>query len=365
MNLAARAARLGVWTLDLAKDRLWITDEGRTLLGWEESSPLNLESFIATLRSDEREPARRTLQRAIDGDGDFEMENRIVLGDGKERWIATRGRVEFNGDRRPVCLRGVSMDVTASKQASIDVVELRGELSHAGRVTLLGQFTASLAHELGQPLGAILRNAEAAELFLKDPSPDLDEVQAILTDVRSDGERAGAVIERLRTLLKRRRIDMQTLAWDDVVEDAMRILRGDATARGITLEINTPPGLPAVRGDRVHLQQVLLNLVANAMDAMNGAAGVERRVTVRARSRNDGFVECAVSDTGAGITPDRVDRIFEPFVTTKPNGMGMGLSISRTIVEAHGGRLWAENGAGRGAIFRFTVPVLPVTAAAP
>jgi signal transduction histidine kinase len=235
--------------------------------------------------------------------------------------------------------------------------ELRRDLSHAGRVSLLGQFTASLAHELGQPLGAILRNAEAAELFLKGDSPDIEEVQAILSDVRKDGQRAGDVIERLRGLLRRRGIDMHPLVWDDLVSEVMHIVRADAHTRAITVEVEAAPGLPRVRGDRIHIQQVLLNLVANAMDAVEGDSSAERRVTVSARSDGNGFVECAVCDTGTGIAPGQAQTMFEPFATTKETGMGMGLPISRTIVEAHGGRLWAENNPDRGVTFRFTIPV--------
>ncbi len=241
------------------------------------------------------------------------------------------------------------------RKAVDEAQELRRELSHADRVTLLGQFTTSLAHELGQPLGAILRNADAAELFLKRPSPDTDEVQAILHDVRRDAERAGAVIERLRALLKRRRIEAQALPWSKVVDDVVGIVRGDAATRRITLEVRTDDGLPPARGDRVHLQQVLLNLVANAMDAIDSRASGDRRVSIR--SRVDGsWIECAVSDTGTGVGHDS-SQWFEPYVTNKPGGMGMGLPISRTIVEAHGGRIWVESDSIAGTTLRFTIPV--------
>jgi signal transduction histidine kinase len=244
-------------------------------------------------------------------------------------------------------------------RSATEAKELRRELSHIDRVTLLSQFTTSLAHELGQPLGAILRNADAAELFLKSTSPDLDEVKAIVSDIRRDGERAGNVIERLRALLRRRGIEMQPLDWSAVVEEVAGIVQSDANARGVALEIEPNGGLPAVHGDRVHLQQVLLNLVVNAMDAVDEARSGERRVTVRTRLVGDGRIECAVSDTGPGIAPEKLDGIFDPFVTTKTAGMGMGLPISRTIIEAHGGRIWAQNNPGRGATFRFTIPTNP------
>jgi len=253
-------------------------------------------------------------------------------------------------------LRSVRTDLRESERGA---QQLRRELSHIDRVTLLNHFTTSLAHELGQPLGAILRNADAADLFLKSTSPDLDEVKAIVSDIRRDGERAGDVIERLRTLLRRSGIEMRPLEWGRLVGEVAAIVNGDANTRGIVLEVDAPDGLPAISGDRVHLQQVLLNLVANAMDALDGAGGGERRVTVRTRRANDDHIECAVSDTGAGIPPGKVAGIFDPFFTTKQAGMGMGLPISRTIVEAHGGRIWAENNPSGGATFRFTIPISP------
>jgi signal transduction histidine kinase len=247
----------------------------------------------------------------------------------------------------------------AERRSVTEITELRRELSHIDRVTLLGQFTTSMAHELGQPLGAILRNADAAELFLKSASPDLEEIKAIVSDIRRDGGRAGDVIERLRAMLRRRDIEVQPLKWGRLVNEVADIVQADASAREIVLEVDGADGLPAISGDRVHLQQVLLNLIVNAMDAVDGAGEGERRVTVRTRLANDDHIECAVSDTGPGIPPEQLAGVFDPFFTTKEAGMGMGLPISRTIVEAHGGRIWAENNPTKGATFRFTIPISP------
>jgi PAS domain S-box-containing protein len=355
VRLAAHAARLGFWTLDLDRDQLWITDEGRELFGWDKTESLGFERFLDTLRPEDREPARRAVRRALDGGGDFEAEHAIVLKDGSQRWISTRGSAHRNEAKQPVTLSGVSMDITARKRAVREAQDLRRELSHSARVSLLGQFTASLAHELGQPLGAIRRNADAAELFLKNTPPDLEEIRAILSDMHKDCERAAMVIDRLRTMLRRRGIEIQPLVWSELVHEAVSIVRPDAQARGIFLEIETPLGLPRLMGDRVHVQQVLINLIANAMDAIDEDSGGDRRVTVSAHTEN-GNLECAISDTGPGIPPHRLQTIFDPFVTTKLNGMGMGLPICQTIVETLGGRLWAENQAGHGAIFRFILP---------
>jgi signal transduction histidine kinase len=222
---------------------------------------------------------------------------------------------------------------------------------------MMGQLASALAHELSQPLGAILRNTEAAELFLEHDPPDLDELRAILVDIRLDDQRAGGVIDRLRALLKRRSFVPRALSVSDELTTVMSLARSDAATRKVTLQIDVAPGLPHVMGDPVHLQQVLLNLILNAMDAVEDAPAARRKVTVRAQRRRQGEIEVAVEDSGPGIAPERLGRLFEPFFTTKANGMGIGLAISRTIIEAHGGRIWAENNAGEGATFRFTLPL--------
>ncbi len=238
-----------------------------------------------------------------------------------------------------------------------EAMELRQELTHAGRVTILGQLASSLAHELNQPLGAILRNAEAAELFLQSDKPDLDELRAIVADIRKDDQRAGDVIDRLRALLKRRQLDPRPVLLSELVDEVVTLTRTDSVIRGVDVKIDVPRDLPLVRGDRIHLQQVLLNLLLNGMDALAEVADGERTLTVRARAVGGDFIEVTVGDNGRGISADRLSRLFEPFFTTKPQGMGLGLPISRTIVEAHGGKIWAEENAERGTTFRFTLPV--------
>jgi two-component system sensor kinase FixL len=216
-----------------------------------------------------------------------------------------------------------------------------------------------LAHEINQPLGAILRNAEAAALFMQAPDPDLAEVSAILEDIRKDDQRAGAIIDRMRTMLRRGEIEMIPLEVGQILRDAAALLRPDAAARQVRLVLDIPDGIPPVLGDRVQLQQVLLNLILNALDALEGGGGEDRTVSMAAHRERDQFIEISVADTGRGIAPEQIDRIFEPFFSTKSRGLGMGLSISRTVIEAHGGRLWAENNADGGARLRMTLPLAP------
>ena len=242
------------------------------------------------------------------------------------------------------------------RQTRQELEELRSELARAGRVTALGQLASALAHELSQPLGAILRNAEAAEIHLNSPSPDLEELRAIVSDIRKDDRRAGDVIEQMRALIKRRTLQMNPLAFNDLIEDVISLVHSDALARHVALDYVMAPGLPLVAGDRVHLSQVLLNLIINGMDAMQTSTASTKRVVIEVRPREQGRVEVAVTDSGPGVPPEVIDKVFDPFFTTKTGGLGMGLPISRTIIEAHGGKLWAEHApGGRGLTFRFTL----------
>ncbi len=367
MDLASDAAGLGMWTWDVIRDQIWATSRTRSLLGFSEAESLNVPRFLSAVHPEDREAVRHTIESGLNGGRDHELEYRMQLPDGQTRWIAARGRADRDSAGKTVLMRGVVLDISARRRSELELQQVRGQLAHVARVTMLGQLAAALAHELGQPLGAILRNAEAAELFLQHEPPDLDELRAILADIRKDDQRAGDVIERLRALLKRRSIEPRALAVGDLLANCDALIRADAAGRHVKVEIEASPGLPRVMGDRVHLQQVLLNLVLNAMDAVEGEPARERRVSVRARLDGGRTVEVAVSDSGHGMTPERLALVFEPFFTTKANGMGIGLPISRAIIEAHGGRIWAETNADKGATLRFTLPVAeePVAEEAP
>jgi PAS domain S-box-containing protein len=357
--LAAEAAHLGVWELNLTTNELWVSDQWRSLFKIKPGVPVALDDVCELIHPDDRDRRTTALQKAIAENSGYEIEYRALLPDKTVRWIAGRARCLPNEHGLPSRLLGVSADVTDRKQAE----ELRDEIAHVGRVSMMGQLASALAHEINQPIGAILRNAEAAELFLQSKTPDLEEIRAILADIRTDDQRAGGVIDRMRALLKRHVLDTQLLDLTDLVGSVTELARPDAATRHVKLKVNLPADLPPVRGDRVHLQQVLLNLILNGMDALNEASPQNRRVTVSARVDGARTVEIAVSDSGQGIAAERLAQIFDPFFTTKSDGMGMGLAISRTIIEAHGGRLWAENNDDTGATFRFTLPQAEETSA--
>ncbi len=231
------------------------------------------------------------------------------------------------------------------------------EIAHMNRSATAGALSASIAHELNQPLGAILSNTEAAEMLLAQDPPSIDVVKEILADVRNADLRAGEIISRLRGLLTRAEFNLQNMDLNEAIHSVVQILGAEAKERSVVLTADQGQRALLVRGEPVHVQQVLLNLAMNGMDAMLNCVPGNRRLAFETALNGESEVEVSVTDTGTGIPKDKLKSIFDPFVTTKQKGMGLGLSIVRTIVETYGGRIWAENRIGGGAVFRFTLPL--------
>ncbi len=250
------------------------------------------------------------------------------------------------------------IDISARKALEQATARQRDELAHLSRVAMLGELSGSLAHELNQPLTAILSNAQAAQRFLAQSPPRVDQIDEILSDIVKSDHRARAVIQRLRSMLRKEEAQHQALDINDVVEESLRLMRSDLLNRGVALSTELASALPAVNGDRNQLQQVLINLLMNACDAMQTQA-TDRRLRVSTRLNASGHVEIEVGDRGTGIAPAELERIFEPFVSTKIQGLGLGLAICRSIIGAHGGRLWATNNAQVGATLHCELPTLP------
>jgi C4-dicarboxylate-specific signal transduction histidine kinase len=251
---------------------------------------------------------------------------------------------------------GLLVEHRRRRRAELDARRYLATLAHMDRRAAMGELAASLAHELNQPLGAILRNAEAAKMLLSSGTPQLQELREIVEDIRKDDKRAGELIRRMRTLLGRRELETQLVELKAVARDTIELVAPEAAAKGVRVDVEESIDSTVVVGDRVYLQQVLLNLVLNGMDAMADMPADRRRLIVRT-VRNNGHVDVSVKDTGPGIAVAALPYVFEPFFTTKPEGMGMGLSIARRIVQAHDGRIVAENNGEGGATVRFSVPV--------
>ena len=292
-------------------------------------------------------------------------ELRHVRRDGSPIVVASRWSLQRDEQGAPSVVLEINRDITDRKRAEEALRNTQAELAHVTRVTTLGEVTASFAHEVNQPLAAIANNANACLGLLPNGRHDLDEVREALTDIISDADRASAIIERVRGLATRSSAEKIPLPLVGVVEDVVALAASESVPRRVTIRTDVPSDLPAVAGDRVQLQQVLLNLVVNGMDSMSAVDERERLLEIRGcRDMLDGTPAATISvrDHGIGLQADQMARLFEAFYTTKPHGMGMGLAISRSIIDAHGGRLWAESNRGRGATFSFMLPAAIPTA---
>jgi two-component system sensor kinase FixL len=358
MELAASAAELGMWEWDIARNEIWITDKGRALFGFAPSEKVDFERFRSRVHPQDRESVLMAVENSLRTSEEYRSEYRVVLPSGQLRWIAGRGHVEFNGNGQPVRMRGASLDITERKQAEEQAARQRNEMAHLSRVSTLGELSGSIAHELSLPLSAVLSNAQAAQRVLAKGDADLAEVRDILNDIVSEDKHACEVIRRLRQWLKKEEAQQHSLQINEVVEDVLKLIHSDLVNQKITVDTEFAQHLPTVIGDPVQLQQVLLNLVVNACDAMTDCTTPERRVLIRTRVENgSSAVIVSVTDRGGSIPEEKMEQIFEPFFTTKAQGMGLGLSVCRTIISAHRGKLWATNNSDHGATFHFSLPI--------
>ena len=287
----------------------------------------------------------------------FIAEEHVTDAAGRVRWLQTVKRPIIESDGRASQVLGASTDITWRRETELELREQRAQLAHVTRISTMGELAASLAHELNQPLTAILSNAQAALRFLSNKPADLEEVHEILKDIVEDNSRAGEVIRRMRALVKKEEPEFTSVDLASLIPDVVLLLHSDAILQNVRIALELDDDLPPVRGDKVQLQQVMLNLMLNAFEAMKDCAVAEREVKLRVARENAGSIQVVVSDRGTGFSRDKLDKIFQPFYTTKREGLGMGLSICRSIIQAHGGRLWAENNRDHGATFYFTVPI--------
>ena len=291
----------------------------------------------------------------------FETEQRLRRADGEYRWFLVR-RVPLRDENGQVIRwYAAAHDIDDRKRAERALQTAQAELAHVTRVTTLGELSASIAHEINQPLAAIVANAEAILRLLSRDVPDIPEAQAGIADVSKDARRAGEVIWRIRDFSKKVHPQMMQLNINEVVEEAAKLIRHEALQHGVMIQFEFASDLPPVRGDRIQLQQVVVNLAVNGMEAMTSLQERERVLIVRTERDQSDRILVAVADAGIGIEPENLNRIFVAFNTTKPGGLGMGLAICRSIIEVHGGRLWVDANVPRGTIFRFTVPAFAAT----
>jgi len=355
MRLVANAVNLGIWEWDLDKDEIWATNTRRALVGWPASGKTGFEDFISRVHPDDQNRIRQIIDDAIQNGADYDCEYRLVLPDGIVRWMATRGSVHLDANQKANRVFGVSIDITARKQAELEALHHREELSHLSRVAAMGELAASIAHELNQPLSGISSNAGAGQRFIDRGDVDLRELHELLGDIMADAHRAGAVIRGIQGMVKKSVPNRQQVNLNDLVSKVVRMIKPNAMLQSCEVETLVEPNLPPIEADPIQLQQVLLNLTINAFDAMDDTPARHRKVVIATEKNSDSSIRVSVRDYGVGIPEEARERVFEQFFTTKTKGLGMGLAIVRSIVESHGGTIVAENADGGGARFCFTL----------
>jgi two-component system sensor kinase FixL len=358
LSLISSMSSFGFWSWDARNDVAWASRHSRTILGLNEDAPLTGQSLLAAIHPDDRPVVLQTIN-ATPRPTTFEMELRVAGPRGEIRWVTAKASAYFGPKGVLSRVAGFVIDDSQRKRTAQDLLKLQEKLTHLSRVALLGELSGALAHELQQPLTAILCNAHSAQLLTKSVSFNLEELREILQEIVNDDKNAGQIIQRLRALLIRGETQFDHLATRDLVGDVLALARGTLRERNVQVNTRIAEGIPWVKGDRVELQQVLLNLVLNACESMTANPARDRRVEIVVDFDGDGSaVLISVLDCGSGIDAERLERVFEPFFSTKAGGLGLGLAISHSIIKAHGGRLWATNRSDRGAAFHFTLPIV-------
>lgn len=371
----ARQAEARARLLDLTHDAVVAFDLDRRIKYWNRGAE-RLYGWTAAeaigrigpdlLQAQGPGPSDDVIASALAQTGVWQGEAIHPTRDGRRVVVDARIVMERDESGELVGVLATTNDVTDRKAAEEKLRKAQEALAHVTRLTTLGEVSASIAHEINQPLAAIVNNAAASLVLLAERQPDLDEVRAALMDVVNDAERASAIVERVRQMSRRSAPQQAPCRIHEIVDDVVALAARVSPLRGVAIDTEIPRDLPPVLGDLVQLEQVLLNLVMNAMDAMSDVEPSERKVEIRAvMGTEDGHpsVTIRVADRGVGLRPEDMYRLFEAFHTTKPHGLGLGLAISRSIVEAHGGRLWADPNLEKGAVFAFRLPAAPAAAA--
>ena len=353
---AQRLSRTGSFGWRVTTGEIVWSEETFRIFGYDKTPSVMIDTVVQRIHPDDRAGAQQTIDRASRDGKDFDHGYRLLMPDGSVKHVHATAHA-VTDQSGGIEFVGAVTDVTARERAEEKLHEAQAELAHVARVTALGELAASIAHEVNQPLAAVVTNAAASLRWLDRATPDLKEVRSALESIVNDGNRAGEVIQRVRALVNKAPDQKVPLDINEVVNDVTILLQHELSSQQMSLRIELAPGLDLVLGDRVQLQQVILNLVINGIEAMQPITNRPRELLIRTHQEQAGQILVTVSDCGVGLAAESADRLFEAFFTTKSGGMGMGLSICRSIVESHGGRLSACCNVGAGATFQFSLPL--------
>jgi C4-dicarboxylate-specific signal transduction histidine kinase len=367
---AQRLSLTGSFAWNVSRREVFWSDEMYRIFGFDRATKATLELLFQRIHPGDRAFVQSTLDRASMNGTDLDIEHRLLMPEGSVKYVHVVGHTvsdETAGIERAgldgfglgsagLEFIGAVMDVTAAKRAAEELHEAQAALAHVTRVTTLGELTASIAHEVNQPLAALVANAEACLRWLDRGTPELDKARRSVEMIIKDGHRAGEVIRRARALSKKSDPQMTPLDVNDVVHEVIALVQREVFSHRVSLRTELAPALPEVLADPVQLQQVLINLVINGIEAMQPLTDRPRQLVIRSRQDEADQVLVTVTDSGVGISAENADQLFNPFFTTKSGGLGMGLSICRSIIEAHGGRISASGNIGPGATFQLALP---------
>jgi signal transduction histidine kinase len=352
---AQRLSQTGVFGWTPSTGDLHWSDESFRIFEIDPTVKPTVELALQRVHPDDRALVRQLIDEASRGEKGFDVMHRLLMPNGSVKYVHVVSHAVTDGAGNLEVV-GALMNITAAKRAEDAFHRAQAELSHVTRVATLGELTASITHEVNQPLASIVTNAETGLRWLARATPNIEEARSALERIIRDAHRASAVVRRTRELYKKADSEKARLDINDVISDAILLVQRQATNSEVSLRVELSPELPAISGDRVQLQQVVINLVINGVEAMQDIADRPRELWIRSRLHDEGGVLVAIEDAGVGIAPEDIDRLFQAFFTTKRTGMGMGLSISRSIIESHGGCVWAVPNAGPGATFNFALP---------
>jgi PAS domain S-box-containing protein len=352
---AQELSATGSFAWEIATGAYFWSEQAYKILGFDRSVKPRVSLVIERVHPEDRAIVVRELERSKQGARNHDYELRLLMPDGQIKYLhVIAHRVKYETGKEEII--GALTDITETRKSQETLQAAQTALAHASRVATLGEISASIAHEVNQPLAAIVANGQACLRFLSREKPNLEDVRGAVEWIVKDGNRAGEVIRRVRGLLKKADTEKTPLDVNDLVNEVAVLLRRELAAQEVTPQLDLAPAVPPIIADRVQLQQVIINLVMNGAEAMQAITDRPHRLAIRTYQDETHRVVVAVEDSGPGIASEHADRLFDPFFSTKPGGLGMGLSICRSIVEAHGGRLWSSANAGMGATFQFALP---------